>query len=123
MRSLDVVVGVAAALAVLGCAAPQPMAQTATKVDAKFGKPISEADIASWNIDIRTADGRGLPVGHGSVAEGKAIYEAKCLACHGAEAKGGSVYGPMVGGPVGSGRALVGRHGMQGSLVLSRVQD
>ena len=31
MRSLDVVVSVAAALAILGCAAPQPMAQTATK--------------------------------------------------------------------------------------------
>ena len=98
MRSPDFVVSVVAALAILGCAAPQPMAQSATKVDAKFGKPISEADIAAWNIDIRTSDGKGLPVGHGSVAEGKAIYEAKCLACHGAEAKGGSVYGTMVGG-------------------------
>ena len=36
--------------------------------------------------------------GHGSVAEGKAIYDAKCLACHGADAKGGAVYGTMVGG-------------------------
>ncbi len=97
MRSLDVV-SVAAAFAIIGCAAPQPMSQTATKVDVKYGKPISEADIAPWNIDVRTADGKGLPVGHGSVAEGKAIYEAKCLACHGAEAKGGPVYGTMVGG-------------------------
>ena len=98
MRSPDFVVSVVAAFAILGCAAPQPMAQSATKVDAKFGKPISEADIAAWNIDIRTSDGKGLPVGHGSVAEGKAIYDVKCLACHGAEAKGGSVYGTMVGG-------------------------
>jgi cytochrome c len=98
MRSLDVVASVAAAVAIVGCAAPQPMPQTATKVDAKYGKPISEADIAPWNIDVRTTDGKGLPVGHGSVAEGKTIYEAKCLACHGAEAKGGSVYGTMVGG-------------------------
>src|SRR4030095_15303414 len=36
--------------------------------------------------------------GRGAVAEGKAIYEPKCLACHGAEAKGGPVYGTMVGG-------------------------
>ena len=28
-----------------------------------FGKPISEADIAAWNIDIRTPDGQGLPAG------------------------------------------------------------
>jgi S-disulfanyl-L-cysteine oxidoreductase SoxD len=100
MRSLDVVASVAAAFALVGCAGPQTQsaAQTPTKVDAKFGKPISEAEIASWNIDVRTADGKGLPAGHGSVAEGKAIYEAKCLACHGAEAKGGPVYGTMVGG-------------------------
>src|SRR4030095_6563131 len=100
MRSLDVVASVAAALAIIGCAGPQTqsVAQTPTKVDAQFGKPISEADIAPWNIAVRTADGKGWPAGHGSVAEGKAIYEAKCLACHGAEAKGGPVYGTMVGG-------------------------
>jgi cytochrome c len=66
--------------------------------DAKFGRPISEAEIAPWNIDIRTSDGTGLPPGRGSVAEGKAVYEAKCQACHGPDAKGGSVFGSMVGG-------------------------
>lgn len=64
----------------------------------RFGKPVSEAELAAWNIDVRTPDGKGLPPGHGSVAEGKKIYEAKCIACHGADAKGGSVYGAMVGG-------------------------
>src|SRR5262245_30342798 len=63
-----------------------------------FGKPITEADIAAWNIDIRTSDGRGLPSGKGSVAEGKALYAAQCVACHGEGAKGGSMYGTMVGG-------------------------
>jgi cytochrome c len=63
-----------------------------------FGKPISEADIAPWNIDIRTSDGKGLPSGKGSVAEGKALYAAQCVACHGESAKGGSMYGTMVGG-------------------------
>ena len=55
---------------------------------------------------FRTDDGRrsndsvssGLPAGSGTAAQGKPIYEAKCLACHGADAKGGAVYGTMVGG-------------------------
>ena len=64
----------------------------------RFGKPVSEADLAAWNIDIRTPDGLGLPAGRGSVAEGKKVYEEKCIACHGADGKGGPVYGTMVGG-------------------------
>jgi cytochrome c len=64
----------------------------------RFGKPITDADIAAWNIDIRTSDGKGLPSGKGSVAEGKALYAAQCVACHGDGAKGGSMYGTMVGG-------------------------
>jgi cytochrome c len=64
----------------------------------RFGKPVSEADLAAWNIDIRTPDGRGLPAGSGSVSQGQQVYAAKCAACHGADAKGGPVYGTMVGG-------------------------
>jgi cytochrome c len=64
----------------------------------KYGKPISEADLELWNIDIRTSDGKGLPAGKGSVAEGAKIYAEKCVACHGEAAKGGSMYGSMVGG-------------------------
>lgn len=64
----------------------------------RFGKPVSEADLAAWNIDIRTPDGAGLPAGRGSVAQGRQVYAQKCAACHGADAKGGAVYGTMVGG-------------------------
>lgn len=64
----------------------------------RFGKAISESDIAAWNIDIRTPDGAGLPPGRGSVADGQKVYAAKCAACHGPDAKGGAVYGTMVGG-------------------------
>ncbi|MDR7523728.1 MAG: cytochrome c [Armatimonadota bacterium] len=65
---------------------------------AGFGRPITEQAIAPWNIDIRTSDGAGLPPGRGSVAEGQKVYEAKCIACHGEKAQGGSMYGTMVGG-------------------------
>jgi len=80
----------------LGMSGPHPVQPLPDKP--RFGHPVSEAELAAWNIDIRTPDGRGLPPGRGSVAEGKAIYAAKCVACHGADAKGGPMYGTMVGG-------------------------
>ncbi len=100
MRSLDsICVAGAVTLAVAGCASQQYEAsQPVPNPGVKFGKPITAADIGPWDIDIRTPDGRGLPVGRGTVAEGKMVYDAKCLVCHGAEAKGGPVYGTMVGG-------------------------
>jgi cytochrome c len=97
MRSLDFVRAVAAVVAVAGCAASQKLPQPANP-EVGYGKPVSEADLASWNIDIRTPDGAGLPPGRGTVAEGKRVYEAKCQSCHGPDAKGGPVYGSMVGG-------------------------
>lgn len=97
MRSLNLALGVAAAVAVAGCAM-QPASERVANPGVKFGQPIAEADIAPWNIDVRGPDGRGLPPGRGNVADGKMIYDAKCLACHGADAKGGPVYGTMVGG-------------------------
>ena len=65
---------------------------------ATFGRPISEADLAAWNIDIRTQDGAGLPAGKGDAVGGKVVYGEKCVACHGPDAKGGPVFGAMVGG-------------------------
>ena len=56
MRSLDFVRAMAAVFAVAGCAAPQKVLQAA-RPEVGYGKPISEADVASWNIDIRTPDG------------------------------------------------------------------
>jgi S-disulfanyl-L-cysteine oxidoreductase SoxD len=47
-----------------------------------FGKPATPEEIAAWDIDVRP-DGAGLPPGRGSVAQGQAIYDAKCASCHG----------------------------------------
>lgn len=80
----------------LGKTAPHPVQPI--KDRPRFGQPVSEADLAALNIDIRTPDGLGLPPGRGTVAQGKQVYDAKCLACHGPEAKGGPVFGAMVGG-------------------------
>jgi cytochrome c len=80
----------------LGKTAPHPVQALPDRP--RFGQPVAEADLAAWNIDVRAQDGLGLPPGRGSVAEGKKVYEAKCLACHGADAKGGPFFGTMVGG-------------------------
>ena len=99
MRSPSLVVALGAAIVAAGCATSQTETmRAAPNPGVKLGKPISNADLAAWDIDIRTTDGKGLPVGRGTVAEGKAVYEAKCLSCHGADGKGGPVFGTMVGG-------------------------
>ena len=72
-----------------------------SQADVKVGSPISAAEIAPWDIDISTSDGKGLPAGKGSVADGAKIFTEKCVVCHGEKAAGGSMYGSMVGG-VGS---------------------
>ena len=47
-----------------------------------LGRPISEADIAAWNIDV-LPDGSGLRSGSGTAKLGAPIYAQKCALCHG----------------------------------------
>jgi cytochrome c len=68
-----------------------------------LGKPLNEADIAVWDISIEP-DGKGLPPGGGTPAQGRPIFAEKCAACHGPEGKGGvtgvtaAPLPPLVGG-------------------------
>jgi cytochrome c len=61
-----------------------------------LGRPISESQIAAWDIDIGP-DGDGLPPGGGTPAQGAKIYAAACLVCHGEGARGGP-HDSLVGG-------------------------
>jgi mono/diheme cytochrome c family protein len=61
-----------------------------------LGVPISAADLAPWDISIES-DGSGLPAGSGTVAQGKALYNTHCIACHGVEG-GGHPNDRLVGG-------------------------
>src|SRR5262245_2248174 len=57
-------------------------AGTAVAETPGLGKPINEADITAWNIDI-LPDGTGLPSGSGTPTQGAAIYSQKCAMCQG----------------------------------------
>src|SRR5262245_42072289 len=61
-----------------------------------LGTPITEAEIAPWDISI-LPDGTGLPPGSGTPQQGAKIFAAKCAACHGESGKGG-VAAAIVGG-------------------------
>jgi mono/diheme cytochrome c family protein len=54
-----------------------------------IGRAATAAEIAKLDIDVMP-DGRGLPAGRGTVAEGATLYAAKCQACHGAGGAGAS---------------------------------
>jgi S-disulfanyl-L-cysteine oxidoreductase SoxD len=72
-------------------------AGTAVAETPGLGQPITEADVAAWNIEV-LPDGTGLPPGSGTAKQGAAIYSQKCALCHGENGvnpKPGFV--PMVG--------------------------
>jgi mono/diheme cytochrome c family protein len=48
-----------------------------------FGRAADSARIKAWDIDVRP-DGRGLPPGSGTVAQGATVYAQRCASCHGA---------------------------------------
>ena len=78
-----------------------------------FGREATQAEIGAWDIDVMP-DGRGLPAGRGTVAEGAAIYAAQCVVCHGPAGKGGqydALVGrePAQGFPFGKDAALLGK--------------
>lgn len=54
-----------------------------------IGRAATPQDIARIDIDVRP-DGKGLPDGKGTAAEGAKVYAAKCQSCHGASGAGGT---------------------------------
>ena len=62
-----------------------------------IGKTATAREIAGWDIDVRP-DGKGLPKGEGSVAQGEPMYEAKCASCHGLFGEGEGRWPPLAGG-------------------------
>src|ERR1700704_2606058 len=79
-RTVVIAIG-AAALAACASLPPTPGKPPA------FGAAVSAEEIARWDISIPPS-GAGLPKGSGTARQGLAVYEQKCLACHGAKGAG-----------------------------------
>jgi cytochrome c len=64
-------------------AAPQAQGGPADpSVPFGIGRPATVADVAAWDIDVGP-DGRGLPAGRGTPADGERTYAVHCAGCHG----------------------------------------
>ena len=74
----------------IGAAVVAMTAAAAAQAPARFGigRQATPQEIAAIDIDIMP-DGRGLPPGRGTSADGAAIYATKCAQCHGKTGPGG----------------------------------
>ena len=98
VKKIGISIGLLSTVLLSSCSTSTSNTNPKNLSGASFGKPISEQALVLWNIDIRTQDVQGLPPGSGNAIVGEKIYNEKCSSCHGADAKGGPVYGTMVGG-------------------------
>lgn len=63
-----------------------------------IGHPIADRQIAPWDIDVRGDDGKGLPPGRGTVAQGEKLYIEQCASCHGEFGEGNGRWPELMGG-------------------------
>jgi len=77
----------ATAFLVLGLGAGASLAQQGYGGPYGFGTTASEQAIAAVDIDAMP-DGRGLPPGSGTPAQGREVYMVQCAACHGEQLEG-----------------------------------
>jgi mono/diheme cytochrome c family protein len=74
-------------LAALGPGIGASLAQQGYGGPYGFGTPATEQEVAAVDIDAMP-DGRGLPPGSGTYAQGAEVYAAQCAACHGEQLEG-----------------------------------
>src|SRR5258707_14452822 len=72
-------------------------ASAAAPAPPKLGRPATQDDVARIDISI-PPDGKGLPSGSGSVAQGAMVFAQKCAVCHGANAEGTPSGDRLIGG-------------------------
>jgi cytochrome c len=79
------------------CAAGLAQAQIQTATYNNVGRTPTDEEVRAWDIAIGT-DGKELPPGSGTAAEGAKIFTSKCAACHGANLEGSQLAPRLAGG-------------------------
>ena len=100
----SIIIGAATSLALACGLAISTLAQTQKPQPLGIGRPATVAEIRALDVDVMP-DGTGLPEGRGTVAEGAAVYAAKCASCHG-KAGQGKPFDQLVGRDSGDGFAF-----------------
>ena len=62
-----------------------------------IGRPVPAEEVRARDISV-APNGSGLPRGHGTAAEGRLAYRAKCASCHGSHGEGTVDFPALVGG-------------------------
>ena len=71
----------------IALAAAGSLAAAGAQEGPKLGVAAAPDQVASWDMSIGP-DGAGLPAGSGTASAGAAIYQTKCIACHGEKGAG-----------------------------------
>ena len=58
-----------------------------TRETPNLGRVATPAEVTAWDVSI-APDGRGLPPGRGTSAQGAIVFEQKCQSCHGDKGAG-----------------------------------
>lgn len=91
------IAGTLIATALIAACASMPEGTISTPARGpNLGATPSAAMLAAMDMSI-PPNGAGLPAGSGSVAQGKAVFDAKCQTCHGPKGEGKPA-DPLVGG-------------------------
>lgn len=76
-------------MALAACAGTPVRPDSASGPTSRLGRPAKPEQVAQQARNV-FPDGRGLPAGRGTVAEGARLFAARCAACHGKDARGGT---------------------------------
>jgi cytochrome c len=102
-KSANALILALAALLLGGMSAPSSAQQMANRDAAKpaaklgLGRAATPEEITAWDTDVRP-DGRGLPVGKGTVKQGDGLFQEKCASCHGEFGQGVGRWPALAGG-------------------------
>lgn len=96
----SILAGVLTASTIVAFSAESPrngVAQAKPSQKLGLGRQAFPEEIAAWDTDVRP-DGKGLPVGRGTVKQGDELFQERCASCHGEFGQGAGRWPVLAGG-------------------------